>query len=101
MPEGVPYLRREVYKLRKRLSDAETMLQLIQNILEAQTSFKVYNSYTDVQAANVLVDLILVLSDYNGSSGIFVKNASYTVILQGADGITDVVGKIFKRSQNE
>ena len=69
--------------------------------LESLLSVKFYEDYTDVQAETMVAQMLFVESDYNSNSAIFMYDSAYTVVQEGADGVTDAAGKIFKRFQNE
>ncbi len=69
--------------------------------LESLMSVKFYDAYTDVQAGTMTSQMLFVGADRNGNNAIFHYASAYTVIVQGADGVTDAAGKTFKRFQNE
>lgn len=61
----------------------------------------IYPTVAAARAVTVGASFVCILSDYNSSNGIFIKDATYTVVLQGADGFTDLGGVNYKRFQNE
>lgn len=62
----------------------------------------VYYEWTDI-AENSIPDneVIAVDRDINGRPGFFRRNDAYTVMIEGADGVTDIDGRIFKRQTYE
>lgn len=85
----------------RALGTSNTGLTARVEFLESLLSVKFYAVYTDVQAAVMPSQMIFVGEDRNGNNAIFHYASSYTVIVQGADGVTDLAGKTFKRFQNE
>lgn len=100
MPEGVPYLRREVYKLRKRVSDFETNLQVLQTMVEALISTGLIS--VDVVLADFIAGdyhirkAVQLRADANGQPGWFVQIAAGPTH-DGVRYIVDVVGTTFER----
>lgn len=89
-------------QLRALATDVSSIMTRLA-LLESLLFIRKYNDYTDVQAATVpqAIGMIVVITDYNDNNGIFVRDGSYTPIIEGADGISDVAGATFKRFQNE
>jgi hypothetical protein len=102
MPEGVPYLRREVYKLRKRLSDAETNLQVLQVLVDASVASGLISVDVILDPDFISGDFhirkaVQLRADVNGQPGWFVWTASGPTH-DGVTYIVDSVGTTFKRS---
>jgi hypothetical protein len=88
-----------VRALASNIGSLEARMELI----ELLSFVKMYPVYTAVQAitVNPRIGMLIVLSDYNGINSVFTRDVTYTPILQGADGLTDISGATFKRFQNE
>lgn len=85
----------------RALGMSNTGLTARVEFLESLLSVKFYDVYTDVQAAVMVARMLFVGTDRNGNGAVFVYDAAYTVVSEGADGVTDLAGKTFKRFQNE
>lgn len=62
---------------------------------------EVFDTFADVQAVATTASLIYVDQDFNRVPGWFRRDPSHTVIVEGADGVTDLNGVIFKRRSAE
>lgn len=78
-------------------------LELRMSLVESLLFVKMYETFADVQATtvNARIGMLVVLEDYNNANAVFVRDPAYTVVLDGADGVTDLSGATFKRFQNE
>lgn len=99
MPEGVPYLRREVYKLRKRIQDFETNLQILQSVVNRTLPREAFNSVEEARLAVIEVVRIDVLADGNGDPATFWVDETYVDDGFNVTGFTDASGTTFRRIQ--
>jgi len=88
--------------IKKLRADMDAMFATCMAAISAITGeLEIYANTAAAQAARVNAKFVCVLSDYNSAGAIFIKDVTYTPLLQGADGFTDLAGTTFKRFQNE
>lgn len=89
--------------IKKTRVEMQALFQTAMAVIHAITgeSVAIYATVAAARAVNVNAGFVCVLVDYNGNNAIFTKDPTYTVVLQGADGFTDLGGVNYKRFQNE